>query len=481
MTGRQLANVHSAIAKHLLSTYCELLVRLSAGGRPLKCSLSQRQTSLVYLLWAAGQVVCRWSAFKVFTQPTTNISCLPIVSSCWSGCVLAVSLYEHPVGQLQTSLVYYLLWAPARLCTGGSASMSIQLANSKHLLCTYLLWLAYQPPQPLSRASSWPTPNISCVPTYCELLLVRLCTGGQPLWASSSTPNISCVPTYCDCWSGCVLAVSLYEHPVVALSVLEPIELHSDPSTFSALSCCSPPPVSGTTSPSAAAGAATTAPLSALCGVGSMLHNVAMTHWAWLLHVQPLSQTHAVEDVAAWRDAGILHLVVADGAHIIVLSQLLCWRVRHALHLQVQAQKRLLLEVRYNAICFFTGSEIQFVFLLAFSGGDIQFFLLAFTGGEIQHNFFFIGFYWRWVTICFLLEVRYNTICFYLLLLEVRYNTGFYWLLLEVRYNTICFLLEVRYNAICFYLLLLEVRYNTGFYWRWGTTQFVFYWRWDTT
>ena len=77
---------------------------------------------------------------------------------------------------------------------------------------------------------------------------------------------------------------------------------------------------------------------------------------------------------------------------------------------------------RWDTTLFFTGSEIQFVFLLAFTGGDIQLFLLAFTGGEIQHNFFFIGFYWRWVTICFLLDVRYNRICFYLLLLEVRYN-----------------------------------------------------------
>ena len=56
------------------------------------------------------------------------------------------------------------------------------------------------------------------------------------------------------------------------------------------------------------------------------------------------------------------------------------------------------LEVSYN--WFFTGCEIQH-----------NLFLLAFTGGEIQH--------------CFLLEARYNTICFFTGG-EIQHNL-FYW------------------------------------------------------
>ena len=146
----------------------------------------------------------------------------------------------------------------------------------------------------------------------------------------------------------------------------------------------------------------------------------------------------------------------------------------------------LLLEVRYNTISFllaFTGGELQFVFYWRWDTTQFVFTCfywrwdttLVFTGGEVQHSLFFTGG-----------EIQHN-----LFLLAFTGGEIQHWFLLEVRYNTICFLLEVRYNIICF----------TGgeiqqfiFYWRWGTTQFVFYllllavrynlffyWRWDTT
>lgn len=52
-----------------------------------------------------------------------------------------------------------------------------------------------------------------------------------------------------------------------------------------------------------------------------------------VLHVQPFPQAHAMEKVLALRDLRRLHLLVADGAHIFELPQLLLVSFGQALDL----------------------------------------------------------------------------------------------------------------------------------------------------